>query len=259
MEFVDVQIDARGVARMTLTRAAKRNALSAQMMNEITQAAQTLDADPAVRVIILAATGPVFCAGGDLGWMRDQMTADTATRKIEAQRLAGMLQQLNALTKPLIARVQGDAFGGGVGMTCVCDVIVAADHARFGLTETRLGLIPATIGPYVLARMGEARARQVFMSSRSFDATEALGLGIVTRAVPVVALDEAVALEVNPYLACAPGAVAAAKAYARSYGPTIDAATIERSITALLAQWETREAAEGIAAFFEKRKPNWTV
>lgn len=257
MNHVTVTVDARGVALLTLSRAAKRNALSAAMMDEITQAARDLDANPAVRVVVLAAKGAVFCAGGDLGWMQDQMAADTATRRREAGRLAGMLNVLNSLTKPLIGRVQGDTFGGGVGMACVCDAVVASDQARFGLTETKLGLIPATIGPYVLARMGEGRARQVFMSSRRFDAQEALGLGIVSRVVPDAALDDAIAREVDPYLACAPGAVAAAKAYARSYGPLIDQSTIDRSIAALIDQWETDEAAEGIAAFFEKRKPAW--
>ena len=257
MELVKVTCDARGVASLTLARSDKRNALSAQMMDEITQAARDLDANPDVRVIVLQAEGQVFCAGGDLGWMRDQMGSDRATRTKEAGRLAGMLQTLNTLGKPLIGRVHGDAFGGGVGMACVCDAVVASDQARFGLTETKLGLIPATIGPYVLARMGEGRARQVFMSSRRFDAAEALGLGIVTRVVADNALDDAIAREVDPYLSVAPGAVAAAKAYARSYGTVIDAGTIDRSIAALIAQWETDEAVEGIAAFFEKRKPAW--
>lgn len=257
MDHVTVAVDARGVATLTLARPEKRNALSAQMMDEIREAAESLDADATARVVVLAAEGGSFCAGGDLGWMRDQIDADTATRTREAQRLAAMLQRLNTLTKPVIGRVHADAFGGGVGMACVCDVVVAVDRAMFGLTETRLGLIPATIGPYVLARMGEGRARQVFMSSRRFDAAEARDLGIVSRVVPENTLDDAIAREVDPYLSCAPGAVAAAKRYARSYGVVIDAATIDRSIAALMAQWEGDEAQEGIAAFFEKRAPRW--
>lgn len=257
MDLITTDVDTRGVATLTLARADKRNALSAQMMDEITAAAAALDADIAVRVIVLAADGPSFCAGGDLGWMRAQMDADRTTRATEARRIAGMLQRLNTLSKPLIGRIHADAFGGGVGLCCVCDAVVAADGALFGLTETRLGLIPATIGPYVLARMGEGRARRVFMSSRRFDAAEAHDLGIVSRVVPGDALDAAIAREVDPYLACAPGAVAAAKAYARSYGPVIDAGTIERSIAALADQWEGPEAQEGIAAFFDKRAPVW--
>lgn len=257
MDHVKLAVDARGVATVSLARSEKRNALSAQMMDELTQMAAQLDADDAVRVVVLAAEGGVFCAGGDLGWMQAQMEADDAARTVEARRIAGMLQALNSMTKPLIGRVHADAFGGGVGMCCVCDVVVASEAAMFGLTETKLGLIPATIGPYVMARMGEGRARQVFMSSRRFDAPEAKDLGIVSRVVADADLDAAIAREVDPYLACAPGAVAAAKAYARSYGPKIEAATMERSIAALLAQWASDEAQEGIAAFFEKRKPRW--
>jgi methylglutaconyl-CoA hydratase len=143
-------------------------------------------------------------------------------------------------------------------MACVCDVAIAADRAKFGITETKLGLIPATIGPYVLARMGEAHARRVFMSARLFDAAEAVQLGIVAKAVPVEDLDVAVEAEVAPYLNCAPGAVAAAKAFSRSLGPVIDESVVERSIDALIAQWDGDEAKEGISAFFERRKPRWS-
>ena len=142
-------------------------------------------------------------------------------------------------------------------MACVCDVAVGVRGARFGLTETRLGLIPATIGPYVMARMGEAAARRVFMSARLFDAEEAVTPGVLARAVPADALDVAVEAEVAPYLDCAPGAVAAAKALTRRLGPVIDAATIDHSVAALVERWESTEASEGIAAFFEKRKPGW--
>jgi methylglutaconyl-CoA hydratase len=154
------------------------------MIGEITEAAEALGADPGVRVVVLAAEGASFCAGGDLGWMRAQMAADAATRAREARRLARMLRALNELPKPLIGRVQGNAFGGGVGMVSVCDVAVGALPLRMGLTETRLGLIPATIGPYVVARMGEAMARRVFFSARLFGAEEAVRLGLLARAVP---------------------------------------------------------------------------
>jgi methylglutaconyl-CoA hydratase len=257
METIRVATDARGVATLTLARAHKHNALSAAMMDEIAAAAAALGADPAVRVVVLAAEGPTFCAGGDLGWMRAQFAADAVGRAVEARRLAHMLRDLNALPKPLIGRVHGDAFGGGVGMMAVCDVCIAADTARFGLTETRLGLIPATIGPYVLARMGEAMARRVVMSSRIFDAAEAVTLGLLARAVPACDLDAAVEAEVAPYLSCAPGAVAAAKALIRRFGPPIGEAEIEASIAALAARWASDEAAEGIGAFFERRKPRW--
>lgn len=257
MQNLSVETDARGVATLTLRRAEKHNALSAALIDEVTQAAHILSADDAVRVVILAGEGASFCAGGDLGWMKDQIAADSAGKTAAARSIATMLGALNDLPKPLIGRVHGNTFGGGVGLACVCDVAIASDTAMFGLTETRLGLVPATIGPYVVARMGEAHARRVFMSSRRFDAVEAVTLGIVARAVTASALDDAIAAEVTPYLGCAPGAVAAAKRLARNLGPRIDAETVAMSIEGLIAQWEGDEAREGIAAFFEKRKPRW--
>lgn len=256
-QTITIDTDARGVARLTLARPDKHNALSSRMIAEVTQAAGVLAADADVRVVVLAAAGNSFCAGGDLGWMQDQMQADGITRATEARKLADMLGALNALPKPLIGRVQGQAFGGGVGMMAVCDVAIGVDHARFGLTETRLGLIPATIGPYVLARMGEAMARRVFMSARVFAAPEAVTLGLLARAVPVEDLDAAIEAEVAPYLACAPAAVARAKALARHLGSGIAEDAVAHSVSELVACWESPEAQEGIAAFFQKRRPSW--
>ncbi|MDO5631422.1 MAG: crotonase/enoyl-CoA hydratase family protein [Paracoccus sp. (in: a-proteobacteria)] len=256
-ETIRIDTDTRGVATLTLARADKHNALSAQMIDELTQAAKQLGDDPSVRVVVLAAEGKSFCAGGDLAWMREQIAADAETRAAGARNLAMMLFALNTLPKPLIARVQGNAFGGGVGMMAVSDVVIASDAATFGLTEVKLGLIPATIGPYVLARMGEDKARRVFFSARLFGATEAERLNLVSRVVSADALDHAVEAEIAPYMAAAPGAVAAAKAQCRAYGPQIDPARIEDSITRLVAAWEGDEAPEGIAAFFDKRKANW--
>ena len=257
METIRIEVDGRGVAGLVLARAEKHNALSAQMIAELTEAAGRLARDPAVRVVVLRADGDSFCAGGDLGWMQEQMRADGATRAREATKLAAMLGALNTLPKPLIGRVQGNAFGGGIGMMSVCDVAVGSDTARFGLTEARLGLIPATIGPYVVARMGEAMARRVFMSARLFGADEAVRLGLLAQAVPAADLDAAIEAEVAPYLACAPGAVAEAKRLVRRLGPPIDEAVIAETIAALVERWESPEAAEGINAFFGKRKPNW--
>ncbi len=254
---VRLKKDERGVATLSLARADKHNALSAAMITELGDFAAALAADAATRVVVLTGAGTSFCAGGDLGWMREQFSASREQRMAEAGRLAGMLRALNELPQPLIGRVQGQAFGGGVGLMSVCDVVVAVDSARFGLTETRLGLIPATISPYVVARMGEGMARRVFMSARLFSAEEARVLGLVARVVTADALDEAVEQETKPYLAAAPGAVAAAKALARALGPRIDDAVIEDTIRRLADAWEQPEAREGVAAFFEKRKPNW--
>ncbi len=256
---LDTRTDDRGVAYVTLNRPDQRNALSAAMIADLTAMAETLGRTPGLRAVVLSGAGRMFCAGADLGWMQAQMQADRATRMAEARRLAMMLQALNTLPLPLIGRLHGAAYGGGVGLACVCDVSVAAEDMQLGLTETRLGLIPATIAPYVLARMGEGRARQVFMSGRVFGAGEAQALGILSRVVPAAKLDEAVEAEVAPYLAAAPAAVAAAKALARALGPTIDAEVIDDTIRRLADTWETPQAQAGIAAFFARRPPPWAT
>ena len=253
-DLATIETDARGVAVLRLNRPEKHNALSGEMIAQLHAGARALAEDDAVRVVILAAEGRSFCAGGDLRWMEAQINADGATRAAEARKLADMLEALNSLPKPLIGRVHGNAFGGGVGMACVCDVAIGVTGARLGLTETKLGLIPATIGPHVVARMGEAR---VFMSSRLFDADEAVKLGILARAVAPEDLDAAVEAEVAPYLACAPGAVAEAKALVRMLGGSVTQDIRDASIDALVRRWESPEAGEGVAAFFEKRSPDW--
>lgn len=258
-DTIRVEKDHRGVATIWMSRVEKHNALSAQMMDELTETAGRLGDDPSVRVVVLAAEGKSFCAGGDLGWMQGQMAVDAASREKEARRLAGMLWALNFMPKPLIGRLQGNAFGGGVGMASVCDVAIGVEGMKMGLTETRLGLTPATIGPYVLARMGEAMARRVFMSARLFDAPEAVRLGLLAKCVPAEELDAAVEAEVVPYLNCAPGAVAEAKSLAQSLGGTVTQEAVDMSVAALARRWESPESAEGIGAFFEKRKASWMV
>jgi len=256
-ETIRIDRDDRGVATLSLSRPEKHNAMNEVMIAELTAVAADLGGDDDIRVVVLTGEGPSFCAGGDLGWMQRQMAADRATRAAGARALALMLRALNDLPKPLIARVQGNAFGGGIGLMSVCDVVVASETAKFALTETRLGLIPATIGPYVVARMGATMVRRVFMSGRVFDGAEAVALGLVARLVDEAALDAAVEAEAVPYLACAPGAVAAAKALVADLGPRIDDAVIDRSIEALVDRWESAESREGISAFFDKRKPDW--
>lgn len=256
-ETLDIEVDPRGVAYVRLDLPGTRNALSAKMLTELTDMARSLGAARSTRAIVLSGNGKTFCAGGDLRWMQAQIEADRETRMREARKLAEMLQALNEMPTPLIGRIHGGAFGGGVGLACVCDVALAAEGTKFGLTETRLGLIPATIGPYVIARLGEGPARRVFMSARVFDADEAKSLGVVAQVVAPDQLDTAIEAEVTPYLAVAPGAVGAAKALARSLGPRVDDAVIDDTIRRLADTWEDKEAAKGIAAFLDKTQPDW--
>jgi len=254
-----VRIERRdeGVAWLWLDRPKKHNALNEQMIAELREATAALAGDTAVRVVVLAADGNSFCAGGDLAWMKVQAAADNATKRAQANELAMLLGELDGLPKPLIGRVQGNAYGGGVGMIAVCDIVVANEAASFALTETKLGLVPATIGPYVVRRLGEANVRRVFFNSRPFSADEAERMGLVSRLAPVEGLDDAVAREVAWFLDCAPGAVADAKALALGLARGTYADPVAHSIDSLVERWGTSEARQGIAAFLERRPMPW--
>lgn len=255
---INVEIDQRGVASVILARPQKHNAMNAQMIDELAQAAQMIEANDAVRVVILSAQGKTFCAGGDLGWMRDQADKDRAGKMAGAQALAAMLGLWNALAKPVIGRVHGAAYGGGLGLIAVCDTVIAANNCRFALTETRLGLIPATIGPFVVGRMSEAFARQVFFNSKPFDTAFLIRAGLVAKSCTDDMLDDAIKEEVSAFLACAPGAVSDAKRLCRMLAGGEDpTAMAELTANALADRWETSETQEGIAAFFAKEEPPW--
>ncbi len=256
-ETLKLTVDGRGVATCTLNRPEKRNAMTDRMLFEFIDMARRMSADETVRVVILTGAGDFFCAGGDLSWMKQQIGADRATRMKQARGLADALFALNTMDKPLIGRINGSAFGGGLGLISICDVAIAPVGAQFGFTETRLGLIPATISPYVIARMGEGKARRVFMSARLFSAREAIALDLLARATTPEEMDEAIEAEVVPYLSVAPSAVAASKRLARSLGPRIEPDIIERTIAALADTWETEEAHHGIEAFLSKKPPSW--
>jgi len=259
MEYdtLDLTKDDAGVARLTLARPDKHNALSAQMLAEVTDAAARLAADQAVRVVVLGAQGKSYCAGGDLAWMRAQFEMDAQTRRVESAKISQMLQALDSLPQPLIGAVQGNAFGGAMGLLAVCDVVIAVDTALFAFTETRLGLIPANIAPFVLRRMGPGPARQVLMSARIFAADEAQRLGLVRAVVPQEALAHHVDAEVQPYLSCAPGAVAETKTLLRALGHGVAQDQMDIAAEALAQRWQSVEAQTGIAAFFDKSPPPW--
>ena len=257
-ETLSVSIDDDGVAQVVLNRPEKRNAMSATMIAELTDMAQNLGAAESTRVIVLSGEGEVFCAGGDLGWMKAQIEADREGRMREARKLAEMLNALNEMPTPLIGKIHGAAFGGGIGLLCVCDVAIASAETKFGLTETRLGLIPATIGPYVVARLGEGKARRIFMSGRTFSTDEAFELGLITGFSGEDSLEAAIEVHVRPYLTVAPRAVGSAKALVRALGPRIDDAVIDDTIRRLADTWEGEEAEEGIDAFLSKRPARWS-
>jgi len=254
---ITCQIDPRGVATVTLARPDKHNAIDAAMIRDLRAAAEDLSTNESVRVVVLTGQGPTFCAGGDLRWMQDQMAKDRAGRIAEATEFALVLRGLDDLPKPLIGRVQGPAYGGGVGLMCVCDVVVAVDTAKFALTETRLGLIPATVGPYVVRRLGEGASRQVFFNSKPFGAGRARELGLVSRVAGAAGLDPAVEEEIAACLHCAPGAVAEAKALCKSLARQSNEDALAMTIGRLADRWESAEAKVGLDTFFARTPAPW--
>lgn len=256
-QTISLDVDERQVATITLNRADKHNALNAQMISELTDVAVWLASEQKVRAVILASTGKSFCAGGDLEWMQQQADKDRAGKMLESKALAHMLEQLNTLPKPLIGRIQGPAYGGGIGLMSVCDISIAVEGTKFGLTETRLGLIPATIGPFVMRRIGEGFARQVFFTGRFFETDFALRSGLVSHVCKAEELDDAVEAEITAILSCAPGAVADAKALCLTLEQIPLNKVSDHTASALADRWETEEAKLGIAAFFQRKAPPW--
>lgn len=252
-----LKTDARGVATLTLDRPDKHNAMNAVMIAELADVAGRLAADDTVRVVTLAASGPTFCAGGDLGWMRDQAVKDRQGKIDGALGLALTLKALDDMPKPLVGRIHANAFGGGVGLISVCDIVVAADTAQFGLTETRLGLIPATIGPYVVHRIGEGHARRLFLNARRFGAAEAREISLVSVVCAVAELDVAVETEVAAFLDCAPGAVASAKSLVQNLARGAVDDPVGYSAGLLADRWESDEGKAGIDAFLNRRPMPW--
>jgi methylglutaconyl-CoA hydratase len=257
-ETLRLEIEARGVARLTLARPDKHNAMNAAMIRELARAAEQLAGDAKVRAVVLAGEGKSFSAGADLTWMQEQWAKDRAGRIAEAGVLAAMLRALDDLPQPLIARVHGAAYGGGLGLMAVADIVVGSSAAKFALSETRLGLIPATIGPFVVLRIGEGNARRIFLNAKPFDADTAHLMGLVSVVAAPDALDAAVEAELVSLLQCAPGAVRDAKALVKHLARNPQARLDAYSIEQLANRWETEEARQGIEAFFAKRQAPWT-
>jgi methylglutaconyl-CoA hydratase len=248
-----------GVGLVTLNRPERHNAFDEQVIGELTAALKALDAMPRVRAVILLGAGPSFCAGADLDWMRRMADYDYAQNIADASALAHMLQALATLSKPTIARVHGSAYGGGVGLVACCDIAIATIDATFALSEAKLGLIPATIGPYVIEAMGARAARRYMLTAERFDAAEAYRLGLVHDLAPSVeALDERVNDILGALLLAGPHAQAAAKALVRAVAHRpIDERVIADTAERIAMVRASDEAREGIAAFLTKRSPAW--
>lgn len=258
--LISMSTDTRGVVTVTLNRPHVHNALDHALIAELSDVLHQLERDPSVRVVVLAAAGQSFCAGADLQWMK-RMAAHTEAQNFkDALQLARLLRQLDTLPHPTVARVQGAAFGGGVGLVACCDIAVAARGAQFALSEVRLGLIPATIGPYVIAAMGPRQARRYFTTGERIDAETALRLGLVHEVADLYDLDQAVERVAAELLQGAPSALRAAKRLvADMAGREIDEALTFETARRIAAAWASPEGQEGIAAFLEKRMPKWSA
>ncbi len=246
------------VAEVWLNRPEVRNAFNDGVIAELTAAIRPLGADPALRAIVLGGRGKAFCAGADLSWMRAMAGYSWEQNQADASALAEMLWTIWRCPLPVVGRVHGDCYAGGVGLAAVCDVLVAAEGVQFCLSEARLGLLPATIGPYVVRALGEQASRRYFVTAERFSAARALALGLVHECVPAEALDAQVAEIVAAIVANGPAAVQACKALVQDVaGRPIDAvlrAETARRIADIRASDEGRE---GVAAFLAKREPGW--
>jgi methylglutaconyl-CoA hydratase len=247
------------VARLRLNRPALHNAFDADLIAALTAALVQVGSDPGVRVVVLEGAGASFSAGADLNWMRGMAAASEVENRDDALALARLLRTLDELPKPTIASVHGAAFGGGVGLVAACDIAIGVPEARFGLTESRLGLLPAVISPYVIAAIGARQARRWFATAEIFDAGEARRIGLLHEVVDATALDTAVQRQIDLLLKAGPIAAASAKALVRDVVAGTDATAIDRATAALIARLRvSAEGQEGIGAFLEKRKPAWT-
>jgi len=252
-----IEIDDRGIATMTLNRPEKHNAMSSEMMAEIRHAIATIHADNSIRAVVLTGAGRSFCAGADLGWMKANFDRNRQERIAESEVLGAMLDEMNRLNKPLIAKVNGQAYAGGIGMISVCDIAIGVPDAMFSVTEVRLGLTPANISPYLIARMGISNARRTFLNAHFFKGEEAVTLGLLNKVVDAEQLQQAVDNEIKELLSCAPEAVAITKELIR-YVTSHQPEDVRLHTSALLADcWEGEEAQSGIQAFFEKKPAPW--
>ncbi|XDZ66361.1 enoyl-CoA hydratase-related protein [Alphaproteobacteria bacterium LSUCC0684] len=246
-----------GLLIITLNRPDKHHAMDQAMISALAEAASQARDNPGTRAVLLQSSGPSFCAGGDLGWMQAQINASREEKIHQARMLADMLAAFYTLPVPVIARVQGNAYGGGLGLMAISDIVIAATGLRFALTETRLGLIPATIGPFVLRRIGHGKARSVFITGSVMDTARAEKLGLVSQSLPIDQLDEAISREVEMILKASPDAMARAKALILAQEGGNLEKDIDQAVTVLADCWESPETRAGISAFFARQDPPW--
>lgn len=259
-ESVLLELDGRGVATVRLNRPRVHNAFDSALISRLTTILVELNTHPGVRVVVLTGTGPSFSAGADIHWMRTMAGYSEEENFEDALQLAELMAVLNGLTKPTVARVNGHAYGGGVGLIACCDVAVAAEEARFALSEVRLGLVPAVISPYVIDAIGTRHARRFFLTGEAMTATKARRIGLIHEIAKASRLDDAVADQVDMLLKGGPFALRESKeliAMVDGHPRSVDQA-LKRRTAEIIAQLRvSQEGQEGLVAFLEKRGPRW--
>jgi methylglutaconyl-CoA hydratase len=248
-----------GIAHVSLNRPAVRNAFNAELIAALRDTFAALAVDGHVRAVVLTGAGRTFCGGADIGWMRDSLGLSAEENVRDAERMSEMFRAIDRCPKPVIGRVTGAALGGGAGLAAVCDIVVASNETVFGFTETKLGIIPAVISPFVLAKIGVSAARALFLSGERFDAERAQRVGLVHHVVPLDELDARIeAIEIE-FATAGPGAIAAAKQLIAEVSETGYAQSKALTARAIAAQRTTPEGQEGLRAFLEHRVAEWVA
>jgi len=245
------------VLRLSLDRPEKRNAFDEAVIAELTEGYERAAADETVTAVLLTATGSHFSAGGDLNWMQRMAGYGHAENLEDARRLAAMLRAIDLCPKPTLARVQGPAYAGAVGILAACDLVFAVPEASFAITEVRIGLIPAVIGPYLVRAMGVRQARRWCLTAESFSAAQAKELGLVHEVVALNELDDAIEAQLDLLRRASPPALAAAKALLAAVDRPLDSAVVEDTAKRIAERRASADGREGVAAFLEKRHPAW--
>ena len=261
MDYQTLEVIRDGaLATVWLNRPDVRNAFNETTIAEITAVFRALDSDGQVRAVVLAARGPAFCAGADLNWMKKMAGYSRAENLADAAGLAAMLRAIHDCAKPVVARVQGDCYAGGMGLAAAADIVIAADGAHFCLSEVKLGLIPATISPYVIRAIGAQAARRYFLTAERFSAAEAKRLALAHEVVPAEALDATVQALVSALLAASPNAVAEAKRLVHDMtAQPLTAALVDDTVARIADIRASDQGREGVKSFLEKRKPSWLL
>ena len=258
MESVKLEIQPSGVAKVVLNRPEKKNSFNTKMIVRLREIADTINKKPEIRVVTLMGKGDFFCAGADLAWMQKQ-TQNTPDEKYrEAWELAHMLKAWYDIQVPILSGVQGGAFGGGLGLVVLSDEVIGVNDAKFSFSEVKLGLIPATISPYVQRTLGNKIGNRFLLSGRLFSVLEAKELGLVNDIVAWEELESAINQKSLLYLEGSPSAVRATKNLFRGLGEQITEQTIEKTVEALTKVWAEKEAEEGVRSYFLKTKPSWS-